>query len=674
MGDEFLPGISERSLRNALAVAAAIAVVLGFVVLTVINIANGSRQRREGGGTLRRLVWISLAFALLEGSPILLAFAAYFLLDEEDSDRTAVVMGVACLINFVVLRQFLKPPRKGTEPPGLVKDASLLARVAEISHNMAIDVPPVRLRRTLGGVEAAQARVQGIIVPTLIVTDGILDRLTALERDAILAHELAHIANRSLWLLALACPVSAALSLGIASFVPGWVAIVLLVVSYSGLIRIISRFIERDCDSRAGRAVGYAEMASALRKIHAIHAFRGARWREQLRFATATHPHLESRTAALSRAAEKAGRESIPYSADVVRRQRRLSWIALFVWFVLISLTIFVTWRAEPPLWVPALLFAVYVAARLWIPTDRRRVRKIYGRRMGIGRFAKLWPVIPVLMIPLFWLVISSGLITDPLYQAGAALSAVTFSILVLAGGDRKRRDSDLLAYTREALAARNFAGVFELARQNAKRVSRNPRLRHNVALATALSGDRAGAISQLEQLRTDLPRFKMASFLLVSLYLAEDERGRAYEVARQIATDLPLDPGAQYLLARAARRSVELQQAQEAIDRSLALEAGGEATALAAGIAADTGDFDRARELIQSAHARAPGGAQVLVEEAHLLLRTESADVAYAAVQKAIEKARANPFTLLDYEIKQLENALDSIATRNILVDRTEN
>ena len=183
---------------------------------------------------------------------------------------------------------------------------------------------------------------------------------------------------------------------------------------------------------------------------------------------------------------------------------------------------------------------------------------------------------------------------------------------------------------------------MLELAQQNRKRVSRNSRLRHNVALAIAMSGDRTGAISQLEKLRADSPRFKLASFVLVSLYLAQDERRRTLEVAEQIARELPQDPGAHYLLARAARRTGDSKLAQEAIDRTRALEAGGEATALAAGIAADAGDLDSGPPVNSMAHAQAPGSAATFwSEEASLLLRTEPADVAHDAVRKAIEAAR---------------------------------
>jgi Zn-dependent protease with chaperone function/Flp pilus assembly protein TadD len=668
MNLEIIPGIPERSFLTAVAVAGLIIVALGGGILTLFNVASGWRQRREGGGTLSRLLWVSFVFTLLEGVPILLAWAGHLALDEEEFDGTLFVAGVVCLMNIVVLCRFLKSHRKGTEPPELVTEAALLDRVAEISRKMGIHAPPVHLRRTLGGVEAARARVQGLVVPTLVVTDGILDRLTPSERAAIVAHELAHIANGSMWSFAFVSALSASLSVGVAWFVPGWVTITLLFVIYTGLIRIVSRFVEIDCDSRAGRAVGYAEMASALRKLHAIHSFRGAHWREQLRYATATHPHLETRMAALNTTAEKEGRGTISYSADVVRRQRLLSTAALVAWLGSVIVTLCVTWRAQLPLWAAGLVLAALVANGFWGPAERRRVRTISSRRMATGRFTKLGPLIPLLLIPTLWMLIGSSLMTDPRYQIGTALGTVAFAILVLVWSRSQEHDAELLVQTREALAARNFPRVFELARLNRKRVSRNPRFRHNVALATALCGDRTGAISQLEKLRTDSPRFKMASFLLVSLYLADDERRRAFEIAEQIAGDLPRDPGAHYLLARAARRVGDLKQAEEAIDRARALEPGGELTALAAGIAADAGDFDRARDLIRSAHTQAPGSAHVLVEEASLLLRTEPAEVALEAVQKAIEMARANPIAFLDYEIKQLESARDSIAAAQAL------
>src|SRR5580700_6676844 len=103
MGVETIPGIPERAFLTVLAIEGLILIAVGTGVLTLVNVATGWRQRREGRGTLSRLFWVACAFTLLEGVPIVLAMAGYFALNEAFGDATSFVVFLVCLMNFVVL-------------------------------------------------------------------------------------------------------------------------------------------------------------------------------------------------------------------------------------------------------------------------------------------------------------------------------------------------------------------------------------------------------------------------------------------------------------------------------------------------------------------------------------------------------------------------------------------
>lgn len=635
-------------------------------VLAIVNILGGWRQSCEGDGTFRRLLWVSLVFALFEAVPILVSGSAYFLANADWASVLVFFVVIVTLANSFVLFRALRPrmAQNGlSKPLPLVSDPAFLARVEEISQKMGLKTPRVRFRQSLGASQDAQAWVEGLAAPTLIVTDGILERITTLERDSILAHELAHISNGSLWVLVAVSPVSAFTAVVIALFVPVWLATAFWLAIWGGLYRIASRFIEISCDRRAGGAIGYRETASALQKIHAIGLLRRDNWSTRLTFATATHPHLDTRLAALNRTAPLQERAAIAYSMDVVRRQRLLGFAAVTIWAMSILATLWAIWRPDVAPWACALLLAVILGPRV---ARHAMVRKFYDieARRNDRRSARLKSFIGVAFLVGLGAVLCSSAFESYLIASWTPLVVVSIAMILVAWSLRTINTAEVLKHTRQALQARDFSRVLELGRANRKVVSRSPPLRHNVALACDLSGDRAGAIAQFEGLRRDRPRFALASFLLVSIYLDENEATRALEIARQLVRDLPQDPGAHCLLARATRRLGDLKQANVAIDRALALlPDSGDFTAIAAGVACDEGDYERARLLIRAAFDKAPGSAYVLVEAAKISVRTESAERGHEAIQQAIDAVRANRFAYLQYEIQQLKNSLALIS-----------
>lgn len=75
----------------------------------------------------------------------------------------------------------------------------------------------------------------------------------------VVAHELGHVANGSLWLMTAVIPVAGAITTGVIVFVPLTFAIPFGLVLVTGLRRIVNRPLEIDADRRAARAIGFRE-------------------------------------------------------------------------------------------------------------------------------------------------------------------------------------------------------------------------------------------------------------------------------------------------------------------------------------------------------------------------------------------------------------------------------
>jgi Zn-dependent protease with chaperone function len=192
-----------------------------------------------------------------------------------------------------------------------VVDSAVLASTARIAAAMKIQTPKLWLDRRLGKRTGISAFVFFLAQPTVFITEGLIHRLSADERDAILAHELAHIANRSLWLRCAILPISFALVVLAGKTHDFSAALLLGLFFYVGARRILSRYYEADCDRRAAVVIGFSTMISALQKIHAAHHLRNRGFWSTLAYACATHPSREVRLSLLLRAGAPHWRNNI---------------------------------------------------------------------------------------------------------------------------------------------------------------------------------------------------------------------------------------------------------------------------------------------------------------------------------------------------------------------------
>ena len=106
---------------------------------------------------------------------------------------------------------------------------------------MHISVPLLRLFHSMSGSQQIMAYVGTLQAPQIVVTDGCLNRLPSDECDAIVAHELAHIANGSLFIFVSVLPVAGALTTAIAFSLPLSVAAIFGYALVTGFYRFVSR-------------------------------------------------------------------------------------------------------------------------------------------------------------------------------------------------------------------------------------------------------------------------------------------------------------------------------------------------------------------------------------------------------------------------------------------------
>jgi hypothetical protein len=119
--------------------------LLAFCVLSVglvlLNIMVGWRQWRQGSGSIRRILWVSLVFAFLEIVPILSAIplASFFAASDDVLQKISVITFIATVINFSFvigcLRPFVVVPNYDDLLPSL-EEPVIRNRVAELSRGI----------------------------------------------------------------------------------------------------------------------------------------------------------------------------------------------------------------------------------------------------------------------------------------------------------------------------------------------------------------------------------------------------------------------------------------------------------------------------------------------------------------------------------------------------------
>ena len=649
-------------------------VFVAWLSAACINLASGWRETSAVGGSWWRLLWVSGTLGLLGILPVAAGAAVAF--QGHDAQPRLDFMIVATLVALYSCALSMQPPvwLQGTrERLPRVEDPAFLARVADLAGRMGVAVPFMRMLPSASGSQSAMAWVGTLQAPQLVVTDGILRRLSSAECDAIVAHELGHVANGSLWLLAAVVPAGSAVATIASAFLPPMAALGFGLAFLVGLRRLVSRPVELDCDRRAAQAIGFRETIAALAKIHAVNPLPNTGLVSQWTFATATHPSRDVRLAALTAGAPEDDRSATSISFEALQRHRLASRVALTIWFLVLAGTPWLVLAfpnsllASLPIWIvaatPTLL--ILLVQRRQIAMTRRRL----GRRWG-------WQ--PVLIALAFILahallfLASTRVVADAfpgwdfgkviaLAMAALILADLTGSLIWLYRSSRKTK---LRTKVAQAIQVHDFPRAIEIGKAAGRRLERDPLTRYNVALAQAVCGDRAVAMTELERLWQEKPGLPLAALLLGNLLLDADRAEQALSVSQETIARLPDDPSPQVIAARALRRLGCLHDAEVACWRARQLAPDdGSTIALSAALALDRSELTRAQSEVELAQHKAPGDCFVLAVAAEIALSTQALDSARALVAQTLETIRTNPLIFLSVEAAHLEQVLSEIA-----------
>lgn len=486
----------------------------------------GMRQMREGGGTLTRLLLVSAGLAVLAAAPILLW--------ETSSGAPAnLMLAVPALVASMPLLRPLRRPGSSVALP-LIDDPPLLARVESVARRLGVAMPRVRLIGTVGEMQAL-AGVGGIQAPSLLLADGILHRLSPAEQDGIIAHELAHIRNGSLWALPAAAAVATTLAIVLMdSNVAAWLVSFAAFSLFPAVYAVANRYIELDCDLRAARAVGFVEMATALDKIHAVHLLGGRGWLTHLFYAVATHPAGPVRYEWLR--ARSAGALPPRPQDEPARRLHRICSSVAFAALVA-ALTAGRLFQGRAPTVAFALLMAplacvlllcVLLMRRIQAANKERFRQRPPGKRLALAGAGSLGLGFA---LGLGAKPLAVALLTAGASRAGiwvwnvmplVAVAALLCGTAVLFWGAlRFNRWQKLQLAMTAALARHDYRNAIGLLRARPGMLKRDPSLRYALAVALFLAGEREAALADLVRLVEE--RLPAALLLLAHLARGSD-------------------------------------------------------------------------------------------------------------------------------------------------------
>ncbi|MCA9075744.1 MAG: M48 family metalloprotease [Planctomycetaceae bacterium] len=642
-----------------------------------MNSIVGIRQKQEADGSWRRLIFASAILAGLQALPVcvaLLVTACEFTGVNQQS--LFVAIPIVWIVNTVSLLEALRPPfefirlRRALPP---VEDPAFLKRIRMIADVMKLPAPPVRIWRTAGSGLQVQAAVGGLPAPSLIVFDGMIHRLKTDERDAVIAHELAHLANHSLWFLISPTPIAGLIATLAAMFTTPVFALITGSASYLLIQRPISRYLEYDCDHRAADTLGYQTMSRSLAKLHATHFVKDHGLLSYVVYATMTHPSRVERMSALARNAPAEDRPIIDWNNREVSSRRFASRLAYLsaLGLAVISLV----WKCnDTSAWMPVvgmtIVATIPVSAMIiaqWLSTRRQRKR----------RSSNLWRPVHIAFAVMFLSSTVGRYIMPPRVEQSIArtesirsdvwIELFAFSLLLLAMGAALlgcifalrivlSRRLGLSQECIHALQDHDFSKIIELAAKSPKPFMRDVNLRHNLALALALSGDRATAVEQLFQILRDEPRMHESNILLCLLAIDDGYADRALPLSEKLVSALSRDPDPLTLKATALLALRRFDEAEATVRKALEVDPeAGYAYAVRAAIEWERGNLKAAETDFQKSEEYEPGTAFLQYIRAQHTVRTGDIERARIEVKKAIAASNANPFAILQKRVQGL-------------------
>lgn len=628
-------GRGVASVRRQLGVAVGLAVIVTVPALPVAVVGGtlfrnvATVRRVDDEGRVRRVE----RFAPL-GQP----------------DVIAILLVWFGLLNLAA--QTLRLPRNLRHlqrlPP--LADVASTARVREFAGRLGVAPPLVVELATTDGTMDVQAFTGGMLAPVVALSDGIVHGLPPDERDAILAHELAHIAHRDQLRGLGAAVLAGTAAVALSGWTPFYVAVPWMLAATQFLGVLQGHRAELRADAAAGRCAGYAAAARALDKIHATNLEAESNpWVH----AMGSHPAIVVRAEHLARTAPPEARAQIevdPARAAACRRARRAA-LAIWAGLLVVVAALGVCQHFASAATLGALLLLVPLLPHL------RLVRELREEfELGPG-----WrPLLAWIGVRAALFVAACGAFASAQFVRGwmpvwlPLLGGAGLIVLAIGWGSRERRaHRDLDVF----LLQGDLAGWQERAARLPARWRRRPGFRLFAALARAALGERQAAVADLLELHREHPRLR-ASLLWAAFLLRDDDPAAAEELARELTTAIPGNATAELVLVGALRAAGRLDEAWERVESLLRRpRPHGRWYAVAGRLALARGERERAAALLARAEREASGDTLTVLTRAAFDAATGSAD-APASLARLRDLDRRLPLAFLRREIASLERA----------------
>lgn len=595
------------------------------------------------------------AAAAIASLPVIVA---EFLRAVDHSGRTKFIVAAAYVVSLFSMVRFEKPRIGGKALSDLTEsqDKGLSESVRRISDRLEIRAPSVRLLPSVGAPPPAQAFACGLLRPKIIVGDGITLRFPERERDAVIAHELAHIATGSLWCLAAVIPVCASIVVVsaihlddrfVAAILIGWIV-------FAGLKRIVSRPFEIACDLSAGRNVGWDAMSSSLEKIHSLHIVDADSLIGRLAYAAATHPHPDVRRAALARRAE---RDVWPGPVPLVKEigHRVGAWVVFLVWTAAIVVVL-----GELAAQRSLRLSAVIVLVVYFAPNALILAAALPAFRRWLGLLGRIpRSALAAILCLTSYAVLGLGLLTGRKDATIVGVVAAVTSLVFLLSASRSRKA--MIAVT-NAIRDRKFNDAVAAFEQASKEHPRDALFRLLGALAFHLAGHRKPAIAICRKLIAADPKFHGAS-LNLGMFLLDTHPKRSVVIFGGLLRTEPKSAALACYLARALRVVGRFDEAKvllaDAIHRSVRADAG-LAHGLAASVAVECGEKNAAKDHLTAASNMNIGHPFNVIAAADYALAFDTLESAEKAVVAAEAIEQSVPTALIGAELAILRRKLE--------------
>lgn len=669
-----------QSLAVQIAIACAVFWLLAFL--------RGRKQRRDAGGSWRRLFAVSAVIGTLWTLPV----ATYLTLEFLEIGYPPDGFWLFALLVMSALMAWLmmSPPNVnyiGKEPLPLCEDPDLVERIRNLAEALHVRVPRVRVQTAVGSVKDGVAAFVGGLAPfSVVVYDTILQRLRTDEQDAVIGHELAHVANRSIRVYVALFPLAACCGVAISFFSGGYAGFVSAIALRGGVFRAVSRWFEYDCDRRSALATSPDAMARSLRRIHVGHALGRPTLMASLALSCSTHPSLDERVAALARLKTQAGDVTVPFDPRRVDLCRFLARMFALVWLLAVPTSIGWMVMTGQSLVAVQFLHLAILSPIILLVIALRRTAKINRRRVyGRWRWSRLmrrqrtfWIAGVVFILSFVGDTTIAAVFRDdvsagPVVGVAALVLSVSLvgSIAVLfwkltIGGIASSKVPKLMREIGAALQRSDYEGVVKIASDNYKLVETDRLLMHNSSISLLATGHQEKAVELLEKLHRDHPWLPVTAITLIDVYLDAAEYERALSMAEQIRPEL--DPGDPLPLIQSCRALRGLGRLDDAV---AVCEQAGEMVpdetavfAFQAMLALDRGDREEADRQIELGESLLPAEPLLQIARAERAVADADADTLANELCELRRTISQQPLLLLNRTVKELEQQLAKLTT----------